>query len=433
MQFVKSARRIVAATLLTAGLAYPACAAVCPKGHGACPSPGRCFLFVDADGNSLCDYTARTGSQATPSAPSGTQQAVSTVTPAPDTTVTAAQNMSSGGFLDTVHLSAPVTGILLFLVFAGILFTLFKTGIPGVRIRDTIPALALSSLFGLGLSLVATSVLAGDLVNGTVYALIYMAAGTLLAAYLWHTGVMTRKTVLLAAGLGTLAGFAFQAPIMPAELGGIVNIAAGTSAFSIGVVVICAVIVLALLTGRTFCGTICPVGSLQEICSEVPVKKIVVKQTRILELVRLAVFIATVIAALGFVDIFEYSGLYDLFSLMLSATLIVASVLVLLSVFVYRPVCRILCPFGLLFSLFAAFSRFWLRRSDACIDCGKCEKACPVSAAGRSDSKRECYLCGRCTEACPVPKAISYCSHPGESQAREPHTKKISSPGQRSR
>ena len=63
MQITKTFRRAVATVILTAGLAYPACAAVCPKGIGGCPSPGRCFLFVDADGNTLCDYTARTGSQ----------------------------------------------------------------------------------------------------------------------------------------------------------------------------------------------------------------------------------------------------------------------------------------------------------------------------------------------------------------------------------
>jgi polyferredoxin len=409
MQLVTSARRTLTAATLTAGLAYPACAAVCPKGRGGCPTPGRCFLFVDADGNSLCDYTARTSSQATTNvAPIQTQPATTgTVTPAPVTTSSAVQNTSSGGFLDTIHLSVPVTEIILFLVFAGILFALVRTGVLGIRIRNTLPALALSALFALGLSLVTTSLLAGDTGSGTVYALVYMGAGTMLAAYLCQTGVMTRKTVLLAAVLGTLAGFVFVAPIMPLELGGIVSVVTGASALNMGIFVICAVVILALLFGRTFCGTICPVGSLQELASAVPGKKILIRRTGILELIRGCIFVATVIAAVYLIDLMEYTGLYDLFSLTLSAVFIVAAGLVLLSVFVYRPVCRILCPFGVLFSVFAEFGLFRLRRSEACINCKKCEKTCPTSAAGRFASKRECYLCGRCTEVCPV-TAISY-------------------------
>jgi hypothetical protein len=38
-------------------LAQPVCAAICPRGKGSCPYPGKCFLYVDADSNSLCDYT----------------------------------------------------------------------------------------------------------------------------------------------------------------------------------------------------------------------------------------------------------------------------------------------------------------------------------------------------------------------------------------
>ncbi len=153
-----------------------------------------------------------------------------------------------------------MTEILLFLLFAGVLFALVRTGKAGIRIEGTLPAFALSSLFGLGLSLITTSLLTGDTGAGTVYALIYMGIGTLLAAYLWHTGVMTRKVVLLAATLGTITGFVFLAPIMPLELGGIINVLSGASALTYGVVIICSVIVLALVTGRTFCGTICPGG-----------------------------------------------------------------------------------------------------------------------------------------------------------------------------
>jgi len=444
MQVRSSLRRSMATLLMTAGLAYPACAAVCPKGIGGCPSPGRCFLFTDADANRFCDYTSRTGSPAsgTISSPTGApapaqtavpvtavptpdptaipvtavpapaSPVVSSITapsPVPDTTAAVLQQASSGGLSDTIHLSVPLlAGVLIFLILTGILFVLARRGLCGIPSLQTRPALALAALFSLGISLVITCVLAGGAVAGTTFALIYMGAGTLLAAYLWYAGIMNRRIVLGAAAMSTLAGFVFLAPIMPLELGGIVNVVTGTSTLTTGVMVICGVIAVTLIVGRTFCGSICPVGSLQELAYAVPVRKITVRHKEVPEGVRFAIFVVTIIAALSLIDLMAFTGLYELFSLTLSASLLVAAGIVLLSVFLYRPVCRILCPFGVLFSLCAEFSLYRLRRTEACISCKKCEKICPTMTAGKDDSKRECYLCGRCTDACPKKTALVY-------------------------
>ena len=402
MQITRSIRRIIASSLLTAGFVYPACAAVCPKGIGGCPSPGRCFLFTDADTNTLCDYTSRTGTL-----PERTSTAVQ-IQPTADPTPSVVQNISPQGFLDTILQSAVMTELLLFLLYTGILFALIRTGKSGTRSQETLPALALSSLFALGLSLITTSFLTSDTGTGTGYALIYMGIGTLLTAYLWFKGVMTRKIVLLAAVLGILAGFVFLAPIMPMELGGIINVISGASALTYGVVVISTVIALALVVGRTFCGTICPVGLLQELVYAMPVKKIVIQHTQVLELIRLAVFAVTVISAFYLIDLMSFTGLYDLFSLTISAGFAIAGSIILVSVFLYRPICRIICPFG--------YSSPSLRNS-AGSGCGAMR---PASTAGnvrkpalplpqeRHDSKRECYLCGRCTGVCPVGTALTY-------------------------
>ena len=449
MQITRSLRRTVAATVLAAGLAYPACAAVCPKGIGGCTSPGRCFLFVDADGNSLCDYTGRTGPAATgyPSRPGSSATPAATPAPsspasAPETQVTgtpspaassavpqdAAQGSSvtagvpasspdsataiaqgtSSGTSSVFPFSFLFTEIVLFILFTGIIFALVRSGRAGIRVEKTLPALVLSGLYGLGLSLVTTSLVTGSVVPGTTCALVLMGAGTLPAAYLWHAGVMSRKAVIVAAVPATLAGFVFLSPLMPLELGGIVNVITGASAATYGIIVICSVIALALVTGRVFCGTLCPVGMLQELAYAVPVKKIVVRRTEVLEWIRLAVFAAAAIAAVYLVDILEFTGLYDFFALTLSAGFIVAAGLFILSAFVYRPVCRVLCPFGVLFSLASEFSLFRLRRTASCTGCLRCEAACPARTAGAADSKRECYLCGRCTDACRVAGALAY-------------------------
>ena len=146
MQITRTIRRAVATVIITAGLAYPACAAVCPKGIGGCPSPGRCFLFTDADVNRFCDYTSRTGSPAIgynslprgctgpgadccpgncrtiarPDSAPGHCCAISRISrglgnttapaPVPDTTAAVLQQASVGGLSDTIHLSAPACG-----------------------------------------------------------------------------------------------------------------------------------------------------------------------------------------------------------------------------------------------------------------------------------------------------------------------------------
>lgn len=403
-----SARKLIGTALLTAGLAYPACAAICPKGIGGCPAPGRCFLFVDADGNSICDYTKTAGTSSTISSSGAAPVDGSSGSSSVPAANTATATVQGGNVSATVSYAVPIFETALFLLLTGIIFSVIWARVPKMQEKGRLPVLALSVFFALGLSLIVTCILAGGTVPGTSFALLYMAAGSVLVGYLWYSRVMTRQIVLSAAFVSTLCGFVFLAPIMPQEIGGLVNILSGASALTAGIVVICAVIALALVVGRTFCGSICPVGSVQELAYAVPVRKLGIKNRMLAEAVRLVVFAAAVIAALYLVDLMDFTGLYDLFSLTLSALALVAVGLVAISVVVYRPVCRILCPFGVLFSITSHFGRFRLHRTDACLSCGKCERACPVSVAGKDDPKRECYLCGRCMEACPKAGALRY-------------------------
>jgi|WetSurMetagenome_2_1015567.scaffolds.fasta_scaffold52332_2 NAD-dependent dihydropyrimidine dehydrogenase PreA subunit len=413
MQITKKLRRSLATLLLSAGLVYPACAAVCPKGIGGCTSPGRCFLFVDADKNSLCDYTGRTGTTTggtgttQPSPPSDSAAAATTTSP-PGTATSAVQGTTGTGISDIFHASSVMIGIFLFILITGVLYLGLRKGIMGVKVEKTGPALALSALFALGIALMASCIIGAGEIPGMVFALAYIGAGSLLTAYLWHEGAMSRRIIMALAALSTLTGFVFLSPIMPLEFIGLVNTVTGASALTAGVVLLCAVIVLAALVGRTFCGHLCPVGSLQELAWAVPGKKIDIRTKSIPEVVRLSVFVLTIVAALCLVDLMAFTGLYELFSLAISAVLVIALGLVLLSVVLYRPVCRLICPFGVIFSLFAQFSRFQLQRTKSCIGCRRCEKACPAHTAGADDAKRECYLCGRCTDTCPVRTALTY-------------------------
>ena len=411
-------RRILVGLIGAAGLAYPACAAVCPRGIGGCPYPGRCFLFTDVDANSVCDYTRTAVTTGT--APSGTTTVTSstatstpvstTTTAAPATTTTAPVLPPSGtGAAGLASVSALLVGLLLALVAVVAAFALFRSGRLGPRASETGAALALSSFFALGVGGIGTYLLSGQAASASVFATVWLLAGSVLGAYAWRRGAVTRPLVLALAGMSALFGFVVLAPLMPVEFVGLVTVAAGGgSLLTPGIVGVLAGIALALAVGRTFCGHACPVGAVQELAYAAPVQKYVVRHPRYLEAVRAGVFAASVIAALSLVNLMAYTGAYEFFSLTVSIGLAVFAGLLALSAVVYRPVCRGLCPFGLLFSLPAHVSRFRLRRTGACIDCRRCEKACPAGVAGRGASKRECYLCGRCVEACKVTGALAY-------------------------
>ena len=81
---------------------------------------------------------------------------------------------------------------------------------------------------------------------------------------------------------------------------------------------------------------------------------------------------------------------------------------VLLGWYVHRPFCRFVCPYGVLLGLFSmvALKRRRIEQSQ-CVQCGICEKTCPVNAIVRDPKTRElavssyhCIQCNRCSSHC---------------------------------
>jgi len=90
--------------------------------------------------------------------------------------------------------------------------------------------------------------------------------------------------------------------------------------------------------------------------------------------------------------------------------LIVLGVLALASVLVQNFWCRYLCPYGALLGLTSFFSPMRIRRNaTACIDCGKCAKACPAQLPVNklvSIKSAECTACMECVAVCPAQGAL---------------------------
>ena len=82
---------------------------------------------------------------------------------------------------------------------------------------------------------------------------------------------------------------------------------------------------------------------------------------------------------------------------------------ILLSIVVYRPFCKYICPLGAIYSVFNPISVFRYRLDkDKCIGCGRCKRVCQMNIDPVQNCNHlECIRCARCKNACPV-DAISY-------------------------
>lgn len=245
-----------------------------------------------------------------------------------------------------------------------------------------------------------------------VVGFIYGLLAFLALAWLWYSGRFTRRRALPFLVISAALGFLVFAPVFPYQLQMVAlrDTAALGSPLPMALGALLAFIALALVVGRVICGQVCPAGAVQELMYHLPIKKRGSTDSRAPVVVRAGAFVVLLAAALGFsTNLLELLGLPAFFHLAIgSVSFFIFLAIVLLSAAVYRPFCRYICPYGALLAPAASKALYRIRRTDACIDCRKCERACPTGAATPTAGLGECYLCGRCMEVCPVDGALVY-------------------------
>lgn len=186
------------------------------------------------------------------------------------------------------------------------------------------------------------------------------------------------------------------------------------------------------LIGRFVCGWLCPFGLIQDMLHKIPFPRKIRsfcgdQLLRKLKYLVLAVFV--ILMPMLVVDVLGQGAPYFCKLICPAGTLeggiplvllnqsmrsalgwlyiwknAVLFVTVILSILIYRPFCKYICPLGAVYSVFNSISVFGYRLDkDKCIGCGTCAEVCKMQVDPVENMNHpECIRCGACKKACPV-------------------------------
>ncbi len=142
-------------------------------------------------------------------------------------------------------------------------------------------------------------------------------------------------------------------------------------------------LVFTLFFGRAFCGSVCPLGAIQDMVLLRPVSLPVwlAGSLRLFAYTYLAVAVVFAATSSAFL-ICRYDPFIAFFRLGGNINMVIfGGCLLIIAVFVGRPYCRFLCPYGVILRQFSRLSRRRVTITpDECIKCRLCEDACPFGA-----------------------------------------------------
>jgi polyferredoxin len=186
------------------------------------------------------------------------------------------------------------------------------------------------------------------------------------------------------------------------------------------------------LLGRFVCGFLCPFGLVQELLHRVPFPQKIsaFRGDKPLRFVKYAVLVIFVIllpmvvvnvaggGAPWFCKWICPAGTFEGGIPLLSASPLLReaagslfvwkagllAAVIFLSIILYRPFCKYLCPLGAIYALLNkhAFLRYNID-PVACTHCGDCARACPMQVdPSTKPNHPECVRCGKCKNICPT-------------------------------
>lgn len=187
--------------------------------------------------------------------------------------------------------------------------------------------------------------------------------------------------------LFALAYFGFWREGCVCPVGSLQNVAEGMLGLATVPAVVVAFFLLPLLFtlffGRVFCAAVCPLGAIQELAAIRPVvlPRVVDRVLGIIPYLYLGITLLAVATGSGYL-ICRYDPFVGFFRLGASLNMFLAgAVLLLLGLFIGRPYCRFLCPYGVLLGWMSRFAKWHARITPTeCVQCHLCADACPYGA-----------------------------------------------------
>ncbi|MCK5846623.1 MAG: 4Fe-4S binding protein [Bacteroidales bacterium] len=165
--------------------------------------------------------------------------------------------------------------------------------------------------------------------------------------------------------------------------------------------------------GKVFCGWTCYLGAIQEFLYIGKFKILQSeKSQKVMRIIRYIIFII-LLAQLTFTEGIEWSKIgpfkviFNLFSPNITGYILLA-VLLLSSLFIHRPFCKMVCPAGLFYGWITKLpGASVLGITDSCAGCKTCSISCQINAITRDDKtsildNQECIMCGECMSDCKI-------------------------------
>ena len=145
-------------------------------------------------------------------------------------------------------------------------------------------------------------------------------------------------------------------------------------------------LLFALFAGRVFCGGACPLGAIQDLIIIKPIELPIGIRKALGVIPYLYLGLAILFAATKtdfiicrydpFVGIFRMDASFNMF--------VLGGSFLIMGMFVGRPYCRFLCPYGVLLNWTSSVSKKHLTITPSeCIDCKLCERSCPMDAINK--------------------------------------------------
>jgi len=142
-------------------------------------------------------------------------------------------------------------------------------------------------------------------------------------------------------------------------------------------------LIFTLFFGRTFCAAVCPLGAVQELVAVHPIRvpKWLDHALGLIPYLYLGAAVAFAATGTAFL-ICRYDPFVGFFRLSGSVNMLVfGGCLLVIGLFVGRPYCRYLCPYGAILGLLSKVSKWHARiPPEECINCRLCEDVCPYEA-----------------------------------------------------